>query len=81
MFFERNRDVAAVFVSSLNRVFTSGTFLASHEMKRETVESYFSQETRAIERATGGSFEILNSSPFFSVSLMTLFYPLPSQKA
>ncbi len=78
MFFERNRDVAAVFVSSLNRVFTSGTFLASHEMKRETVESYFSQETRAIERATGGSFEILNSSPFFSVSLMTLFYPLPS---
>ncbi len=77
MFFERNRDIAAVFLASSQSLFTNSSFLASHEIEESTVSAYFSQEQRAIEVSQSGAFDILNASPFFSISTMALFYSTP----
>ncbi len=76
MFFERNPDIAAIYVVESRQLLAGAAFLASREIPRELVESYFYQETSILYRAMAGSFELQNSSPFFGVPLLTIAWPI-----
>ena len=76
MFFDRNKDIVAVYLPASDMLYTSNAFLLSREIQQETVRVYMQQETDAAERARGGAFELLNASPFFSVPMLALFYPI-----
>lgn len=76
MFFDRNKDIAAVYLPGSNQLFASNAFLISREIERETVLSYMQQETESVEKAQNGSFEMLNASLFFNVPVIAMFYPV-----
>ncbi|MBQ4378986.1 MAG: adenylate/guanylate cyclase domain-containing protein [Treponema sp.] len=84
LFFDRNKDIVAVFYSRPGSeesgnpgiLFASDAFLVSHEIEKETVLSYMSQEEESAQKAKNGTFEILNATPFFNVSLISMFCPL-----
>lgn len=75
LFFNRNQEIAAVYLPGSGRIFESQAFLASHEIEEETVRSYMAQEDESAERAKNGSVELLNASPFFATPLLALFIP------
>ncbi|MBR1404988.1 MAG: adenylate/guanylate cyclase domain-containing protein [Treponema sp.] len=94
LFFERNKEIIAVYysrtaegvasddgsVSELSLLFASDSFLASREIERDSVLAYMQQETDGAELAKNGSFEILNATPFFNVPLISLFCPVASSE-
>ena len=87
LFFDRHKEIVAIYYFSSEdsseesvskALFTSDYFLAAHELERETILAYMEQENESGEKAKGGSFEILNASPFFNIPVMALFCPVAS---
>lgn len=78
LFFDRNRDIVAIYYSQGENgmLFSSDAFLVSHEIEPDMLLAYMNQESESIEKARQGSFEILNASPFFGQSLISLFCPV-----
>ena len=84
IFFDRNKDVAAVYYSRNGAeddglLFASDSFLVSREIEKETIISYIQQENESAQKAKDGSFEILNATPFFNVPLISLFCPISTK--
>ena len=80
LFFDRNKDIVAIYYVRADDaiLFTSDTFIVSHEIENESVLAYMQQETESGEKAKNGTFEILNATPFFNVPLISLFCPVSS---
>ncbi|MBR0100864.1 MAG: hypothetical protein IJP90_14300, partial [Treponema sp.] len=80
LFFDRNKDIVAIYYVRADDaiLFTSDTFIVSHEIENESVLAYMQQESESGEKAKNGTFEILNATPFFNVPLISLFCPVSS---
>ena len=80
LFFDRHKDIVAIYYVRADDaiLFTSDTFIVSHEIENESVLAYMQQETESGEKAKNGTFEILNATPFFNVPLISLFCPVSS---
>ncbi len=76
LFFDRNRDIVAVYLPVTGRLFTSTAFFISHELEGESASAYFAQEGERIQASQNGSFELLNASPYFSVPMLMICYPV-----
>ena len=78
LFFDRNKEIVAIYHSRGENpiLFSSDSFLAAHELERDTISAYMQQESDAAQKAQNGTFEILNATPFFTVPMISLFCPL-----
>ncbi|MBR4449010.1 MAG: adenylate/guanylate cyclase domain-containing protein [Treponema sp.] len=76
LFFDHNQDIMAVYFPSKDRILLNTAFLISHRITPDTTSAYFAQETDSIKKASDGTFELKNSSPFFNVPSMAIFEPL-----
>ena len=77
MFFDRNKNIIAIYYSKGEQgvLFSSETFLVTHELEKQNVLAYIQQENESAQKAINGSFEILNATPFFNIPILTVFCP------
>ncbi|MCR4823264.1 MAG: adenylate/guanylate cyclase domain-containing protein [Treponema sp.] len=85
LFFHKNKDIVAIYYvgtasSDLDtgHFFVNKKFLIVNEIEEEKMLSYMLQEKENGEKAMKGSIEIHNATPFFSVPLISVFYPVSS---
>ena len=78
MFFDRHREIFAIYLPDSNRIFLNSPFLISREVGESLISAYMAQEKRSVEKAKNGSFEILNASPFFNIPTLAFFAPVSS---
>jgi len=83
-FFERNTDIAAVYViseESINRILGSdlrlvnNTFFTSNELEPEVINSFLSATRSEITRACNEETVAVNASPFLGIPSMALLFP------
>lgn len=76
MFFERNKDIAAMYFPKSSRIFINTPFFIAREINPDNARTYFNQQEDTIQNVKNGTFELLNASPFFNEPLMCMSYPL-----
>ena len=75
LFFDRNRDIAAIYIPEQQTLFYSTSFLVSREIEFSAVSDFFSGEQKRFEMAAGGAVELINASPFFGSQLIAILAP------
>lgn len=75
-FFSKNPEIVAIFLPSSESKFLNFQFLGENELDETSVDSYIASEDESFLRAQQGNFVIQNASPFFSVPVLSLFYPV-----
>jgi adenylate cyclase len=76
-FFADNPQMAAVFFTVPGRteqLFVNSSFFASREIDEALVYSYFQNQRNSLGRAVRGETVLLNTAPFFSRSILALFF-------
>ena len=83
LFFGRNKEIIAIYYvrNGTDLLFASDSFLSVHEMTREKILDYMRQESEGVGKAVSGVFEILNSTPYFSVPTIALFCPMSGSES
>ena len=76
IFFERNKDIAAIAFMDLNQVFVNRQFFMSHEISQALFDSYLYAVKDDIDYARNGIVVISNASPFFQTSLISINYQI-----
>ncbi len=79
-FFEKNPEIIAIVLPELNSTFMNFKFLGENELDSSVVDSYVLSESESIGLSSAGNFVIQNSSPFFRVPALSIFYPLFDRK-
>lgn len=81
-FFERNPDIACVYVISNNEEQSSrderilnNQFFISNEVDEESVETFLKMNKSIIERTCNGEIIAANPSPIFTIPTMALLFP------
>ena len=74
-FFDRNKEIAAVYIPETQSLFYSQMFVVSHEMDFSMIADYFEQNKKGFEQSSLGTVFLKNASPFFEVPLMAIFTP------
>ncbi len=74
-FFDRNKDIAAIYIPKAQSLFYSTSFVISHEMDFSSISDYFAQMGKEFEMSAKGSVLLKNASPFFSVPLLAIISP------
>ena len=75
LFFDRNKEIAAVYIPETQSLFYSQMFVVSHEMDFSMIADYFEQNKKGFEQSSLGTVFLKNASPFFEVPLMAIFTP------
>ena len=75
LFFDRNKEIAAVYIPETQSLFYSQMFVVSHEMDFSMISDYFEQNKKGFEQSSLGTVFLKNASPFFEVPLMAIFTP------
>ena len=79
IFFERNKDIAAIAFMDLNLVFLNRQFFASHEMSQALFDSYLYAQADELDYAKNGIMVISNASPYFQTSLISIGYQITNK--
>lgn len=81
-FFERNPDIACVYVisseeeqSSRDERILNNQFFISNEVDEESVETFLKMNKSIIERTCNGEIIAANPSPIFTIPTMALLFP------
>ncbi len=86
-FFERNQDIASVHILSEDTYQTSqklsgfdteivnARFFISNEIDSSVLKEFILSSSEEIKRSCNGETIAMNSSPFFGISVMSLFFP------
>lgn len=77
-FFDRNSEIAAVYLPTIKDFFYNKAFLITNELEETQFLDYVNSENEYIEMAESGTFMIENASPNFNLPLLAIFYPLTS---
>jgi len=77
-FFDRNKDIIAVYLPGSNRLFVNTPFAIGNDFSSEMLTDYLNGEEEAVEQSRNGTFLIENSAPYFQMPVITIFYPLYS---
>lgn len=75
-FFDRNKDIIAVYLPGSSRIFVNNPFAIANEITSSFLTSYVESEEEALKKAADGVFDIENASPFFQFPVLAMFYPL-----
>ena len=78
-FFEQNRQIAALVFpvqDRANYLLVNESFFLSRNVNFSLVESYYNANFSAYTRAQAGESVFLNATPWFSVHLLALFFPM-----
>ncbi|MCR5724217.1 MAG: adenylate/guanylate cyclase domain-containing protein [Treponema sp.] len=76
LFFDRNKDIAGVYLPVSGRKLLNYAFFASHEIEESAFSAYVLQEQESVREGQNGNFVLLNASPFFNVPLIAICYPV-----
>lgn len=80
-YFERNQNVAAIFVgdsslpTGIDRELLSTKFFLSNEIDSSLTRDFLSSAKEAIGRAQAGLADIVNATPIFDMPMLVLLYP------
>jgi adenylate cyclase len=77
-FFEQNPQIAALFFTDTARedqVLINNRFMLSQGIGAASVNLYRENHREVLRRAAAGETILLNAAPFFSTSLLALFFP------
>ena len=77
-FFTENPQIASLFFvipGKAEQFLVNKRFFASREISEEQANSYFKNQRGALGRAVRGETVILNAAPYFTRSLLALFFP------
>ncbi len=78
LFFDSNKSIAAVYLPDQSKIFVNNPFFISRELEPSSALNYFMQEEELMEKAKNGYVEVSNASVFFSVPVLSFFYPYSS---
>ena len=80
-FFERNPDIAAINIlgygsdSGRNQNILNQQFFITHEADPAVLDSFLKTSSFLVKRSCAGETIAANSSPFFELPVMTVFFP------
>ncbi len=80
-FFERNPDIAAINIlgygsdSGRNQNILNQQFFITHEADPAVLDSFLKTSSFLVKRSCAGETIAANSSPFFELPIMTVFFP------
>jgi len=83
-FFERNQDIASVYVISEDSISTNvstdtkilnSRFFLANELDSSVMNDFLQASASALSRTCMGETIALNASPFFGIPVMSLFFP------
>lgn len=77
-FFERNKEIAAIYLPKTEELFSNKTFIISHEIEENQFFDYLKSEEDYLEMAKNGNFIIGNAALIFNFPLLAIFSPLSS---
>ena len=78
LFFEQNKQIALLLFASGGKaddILVNKQFFLSKDIDEDLSDSFFETYKAFFARAASGETLILNTTPWFSVSLLTLLYP------
>ena len=75
LFFDSNKSIIAVYLPDRSQIFVNTMHFISRELETSSALDYFMQEDEPMEKAMNGYVEVCNASPFFSVPVLSFFYP------
>lgn len=83
-FFERNQDIASIFILSADSIsrrnntdvrILNNRFFISNEIDTGAMDTFLKVQEDAVRRSAGGETIALNASPYFEMPVMSLLFP------
>ncbi|MFP3043958.1 HAMP domain-containing protein [Treponema primitia] len=73
LYFERNRDIAAIVLGE--RILVNEGFFLSNEIETALVDEFIDRFAQELEHARMGETELLNAAPFFGIPVLAMLLP------